>query len=219
MIKAVLFDLDNTLIDFMRMKRLACEAAIDAMRDAGLDINKENGLKILFSLYSEYGLEYQRIFQVFLKELIGKVDYAVMAAGIVAYRRVKEGLLEPYPKVRATLQKLKKKYKLAIISDAPRIQVWIRLVAMGIQDKFDLVITFDDTKKKKPDIKPFLVAAKKLKLNPNEIAMVGDSIKRDLNSARKLGMLTILAEYGQIKREKGKVDYKIKNINQLTKIL
>lgn len=219
MIKAVLFDLDNTLIDFMRMKRLACSAALDAMRDAGLDINKEKGLKILFGLYSKYGLEYQRIFQVFLKELIGKVDYAVMAAGIVAYRRVKEGLLEPYPKVRATLEELKKKYKLAIISDAPRIQVWIRLVAMRIQDKFDLVITFDDTKKKKPDIKPFLVAAKKLKLRPQEIAMVGDSIKRDLSPAKKLGMLTILAEYGQIKREKGKVDYKIKNINQLTKIL
>jgi len=36
MIKAVLFDLDNTLIDFMRMKRNSCESAISAMIDAGL---------------------------------------------------------------------------------------------------------------------------------------------------------------------------------------
>ena len=39
MIKAVLFDLDNTLIDFMRMKRLSCEVAMDAMIKAGLKIN------------------------------------------------------------------------------------------------------------------------------------------------------------------------------------
>ena len=36
MIEAILFDLDNTLIDFMLMKRKSCESAIDAMVSAGL---------------------------------------------------------------------------------------------------------------------------------------------------------------------------------------
>ena len=36
MIKAVIFDLDNTLTDFMRMKESAVEAAVEAMMDAGL---------------------------------------------------------------------------------------------------------------------------------------------------------------------------------------
>ncbi|MCX8193742.1 MAG: hypothetical protein N3G19_00010 [Candidatus Pacearchaeota archaeon] len=39
--KAILFDLDNTLIDFMTMKHKCCEAAIDAMIAAGLKIKKE----------------------------------------------------------------------------------------------------------------------------------------------------------------------------------
>ena len=34
MIRAVIFDLDNTLVDFMQMKRLAVRAAVDAMIDA-----------------------------------------------------------------------------------------------------------------------------------------------------------------------------------------
>ena len=34
MIKLVIFDLDNTLVDFSRMKRLATENAVDAMIDA-----------------------------------------------------------------------------------------------------------------------------------------------------------------------------------------
>ena len=41
MIKTIIFDLDNTLIDFMRMKRISCEAAMDAMIKSGLKIDKE----------------------------------------------------------------------------------------------------------------------------------------------------------------------------------
>ena len=36
MIKAVIFDLDNTLVDFMLLKERAIEAAIHSMIDAGL---------------------------------------------------------------------------------------------------------------------------------------------------------------------------------------
>ena len=39
MIKAVIFDLDNTLVDFMKMKRLSIEAALTAMIDAGLQMD------------------------------------------------------------------------------------------------------------------------------------------------------------------------------------
>ena len=38
MIKAVIFDLDNTLLDFMKMKDYAVKAAIAGMIEAGLDI-------------------------------------------------------------------------------------------------------------------------------------------------------------------------------------
>ena len=41
MIKAVIFDLDNTLVDFMTMKKQAIESAINAMIDAGLKISPE----------------------------------------------------------------------------------------------------------------------------------------------------------------------------------
>jgi len=223
-IKAIVFDLDNTLIDFMKMKRLSCEAAMDAMISAGLKISKKKGIKILFQLYNKYGLEYQKIFQVFLKKLIGRIDYKIMAAGIVAYRRVKENLLYPYPNVIPMLNKLKKKYKLVILSDAPRLQAWIRLAAMGIYDKFDYVITFDDTKVRKPDRRPFLYALKKLKLKPEECVMVGDSLMRDIAPAKKLGFKTVFARYGYLGKRFGgkskvKPDYVINDIKELLKIL
>ena len=52
MIKAGMFDLDNTLIDFMRMKKGCCRAAVSAMKKAGLRIDRKKALKIMFDLYN-----------------------------------------------------------------------------------------------------------------------------------------------------------------------
>ncbi len=40
MIKAVIFDLDNTLLDFMKMKEVAVKSAIKGMIEAGLEIDE-----------------------------------------------------------------------------------------------------------------------------------------------------------------------------------
>ena len=103
MIKAVLFDLDNTLIDFMRMKRTSVDAALNAMLGAGLKMDKEIAAKRLYDIYWKHGIEHQKIFQKFLKKVMGKVDYKILAAGIVAYRKTQIGVLEPYAMVVPTL--------------------------------------------------------------------------------------------------------------------
>jgi len=71
MIKAVLFDLDNTLIDFLKMKKHSCSAAIDAMIGAGLNVGHDKAINMLFELYGRHGMEEKTIFQKFLKKLTG----------------------------------------------------------------------------------------------------------------------------------------------------
>ena len=220
MLKAVIFDLDNTLIDFMKMKKLSCDAAISAMIDAGLNADKEKAMQELFKLYDKYGLEEKRIFQRFLKKLTKKVDYEILASGIVAYRKVRTGYLEPYPHVNSILFELKKRgVKLAIVSDAPRLKAWIRLVSMRINHLFDVVVVFEDTKKLKPSIEPFNVAFKKLKVKPHECLMVGDRPERDIKGAKQLGMMTCFAKYGNPNAKSSEADYEINDIKELLEIV
>ena len=56
MIKAVIFDLDNTLVDFMLMKKQAIDAAINAMRDAGLKLSTDEIRQRIDQIYKERGI-------------------------------------------------------------------------------------------------------------------------------------------------------------------
>ena len=221
MIKAVLFDLDNTLIDFMKVKRSSVDAAIDAMLAAGVKVKKKKAEKILYALYKEHGIEHQQIFQKFLKAILGRVDYQILAEGIVAYRKTQAGILMPYSAVIPTLKKLKKlRLKLAIVSDAPRLRAWLRLVEMGLQDYFDVVVCFEDTGKYKHTGLPFRRALKLLKLKPENCLMVGDWPERDIVGAKKHGIRTIFARYGATKKVAASgADFEIDSVSEVVNVV
>lgn len=219
MFRAIIFDLDNTLIDFFGMKRKCCKAAIEAMIDSGLRIDEAKALRLLFRLYDRYGIEYGRIFQAFLRAVKRRIDYRILAEGINAYRKAQLGMLKTYPWVKKTLIRLRELgLKLGILSDAPRLKAWLRLVELGIADFFDVVVAYGDVKAKKTSTKPFERALKLLRSRPGETLMVGDS-KRDMNSARKLGIATCWARYGHIGKGVLKADYTINSFAEILNIV
>ena len=196
-IKAILFDLDNTLLDFSEMKHMAVNMAIRAMIDQGLDIDPKEAYDIIFKTYWEVGIESDNAFSEFLKRRFGQVDERILAAGINAYLRTKPSFLEPYPNVVPTLIKLiKKGLVIGILTDAPRLKGWQRLCAMRLQHFFDHVITRDDSGAPKTGGLPFEYALRRLQLDPGDVLFVGDSVLRDIKGAKAAGMIAALAKYG-----------------------
>lgn len=221
MIKAVIFDLDNTLVDFIAMKHAAIQAAIIAMIDAGLKINEDNAEKKIYKIYEQEGIEDQKVFDKFLKKELGYIDYRIHAAGIIGYRRAREAALVLYPHVQMALMELVKKgLKLAVVTDAPRLQAWLRLCQLNLHHFFDVVITYEDTKKRKPDPEPFEKALRTLKVKCNQTIMVGDWVERDIIGAKSLGMKSVFARYGdRFGTEKSGADYEIDDILELLDIV
>ena len=197
MIQAIIFDLDNTLLDFIKMKQFAVKAAITAMNEAGLNVDEEKAYQDIFDLYVNKGWENQQVFDDYLNQTIGEVSNKILAAGIVNYRRAREATLLVYPNVNKTLIELiKMEIKLAVVSDAPSREAWMRLYYLNLHHVFDPVLTFDDTGVRKPSPKPFQMALDYLKVKPEEALMIGDWPERDVVGAKQIGIKTIFARYG-----------------------
>ena len=196
-IKGVIFDLDNTLLDFMKMKEFAVKAAVKGMIEAGLMVGEDDSYTEIVSIYEEFGWENQKVFDVFIEKQSGYVEHKFLAAGIVAYRRAREANLMAYPNVNKTLMALAKSgIKLGVVSDAPSREAWMRIYYLNLYHFFDVVITFDDSGERKPSEKPFKMCLDALDLDPEETIMVGDWPERDVVGAQKLGIKTAFARYG-----------------------
>ncbi len=221
MIKGVVFDLDNTLVDFVKMKDAAIEAAVEAMIDAGLKMDKKIAKEKIYAIYQEEGIEYQQVFDKFLENELGKIDFKIHAAGIIGYRKLREANLVLYPHINlALVELLKRGLKLAVISDAPRLQAWLRLCQLNLHHFFDVVVTFDDTEKRKPHPAPFQKTLFLLNLQPQETIMVGDWAERDIVGAKLLGMKTVFARYGDtFGTVNAGADFEINDILELVPIV
>lgn len=221
MIKAVILDIDNTLMDFMRMKRAAVDAAVDAMIDAGLSLPKQEMVDKIFKVYWAEGIEDQNIFDKVLLKEFGKVDPKILAAGIIGYKRAKDGHFTLYPHVKMALTDLLKMgVRMGVVSDAPRLSVWLRIVGLGLHHYFEHVVTFDDTGEKKPSPKPFKKILSLMKVPPASAIMVGDWAERDVKGAKALGMKTAWAKYGnEFDTPVSGADYELDDIYDLVGVI
>ena len=221
MIRAAIFDIDNTLTDFMRTKRAAVDAAVEMMIDSGLKVEKTAMVDKIFDVYWKEGVEDQKIFDKVLAKEFGAIDYKILAAAIIGYRRAKTGTMTLYPHVTLTLTELLRMgIRCAILSDAPKLEAWLRLVGLGLHNYFDAVVTSQDFGVRKPAPEPFQKALELLGTLPAETIMVGDWAERDIVGAKKVGLRTAWAKYGNTfdTKESG-AEFDLGDIHELVGII
>jgi len=224
-IKAVFFDVDDTLYDSTLQVNRARGNAIKAMMEAGLEVSNREGILVLEEIVREYGSNFPRQFDELLKKLDYNYNPRIIAAGVAAYHSTKTAYLVPYPDTVPTLLRLRDLgYRLGIITDGIAVKQWEKLIRMGLQHFFHTVVISSDVGCDKIDEKIFNIAAKKLKSKPAESIMVGDRIDRDILGAKKAGMHTIRILKGKYRSQepqnrREKPDYVIDNLAEIIEIL
>lgn len=113
----------------------------------------------------------------------------------------------------------KKGIKLGVVSNAPGIQVWIKLASFKMHHLFDVVVTLDDTGVKKPNKLPFNKALIELGFDAEEVLMVGDRPDVDIIGAKKLGIKGVFARYGSTEKECPEADYIINDIQEIINVV
>jgi pyrophosphatase PpaX len=190
MYKALLFDMDGTLVDTFDLIHSSFNKALE-----------ENGKRTLTK-----GEFKERLFgkpvDSTLPEILGveskeEVKRILKSFEIYWLRDLKN--VKVFKNVFITLQRLKDKgCKLGVVSTSPRDVIEETLRETSIYPFFDIIIGEEDVKRKKPHKEPVASALKLLGVRPDGAAFVGDTIY-DMQAAKSAGCETILMLNGHNK--------------------
>ncbi|MEM4137786.1 MAG: HAD-IA family hydrolase [Candidatus Anstonellaceae archaeon] len=205
-IKAIFFDLDNTLYPTRYYAKLARENAIKNMIRYGLKTTQRESLEELDRIIKKYGSNYQFHFDKLLNKISKNQKHKekIIAAGIIAYHKTKRKI-KLYKNVKKVLKILKNKYKLYLVSEGIKKKQWEKIIRLGIEKYFDDF--FITAKKTKKFYKQLL---KKLTLKKENVLMVGDHPIKDWKIPKQLGIRII-----KIKNKKYLADAAEKNYDFL----
>lgn len=124
-----------------------------------------------------------------------------------------------YPDALEAIQELKKRnVKVGIVSNASEKVLNTVLERNNIIGLFECIIISDVLKVYKPNPKIFAEALKRVKCEPCEAVMVGNSYE-DVKGGKDLGLTTILINRGGLPTPFPKPDYVVTSLSELIKII
>lgn len=188
--RAVLFDLDGTLLDtapdfVLALNALRAEQALPPLAPATIRSHVSHGSAALICAglglaVDDPDFEQRRLR---LLELYAQVlaQAAVPFAGVEEVLATLEGRALPW----------------GIVTNKPGWLTMPLLAALGLDQRAACIICGDSTPRAKPYPDPLLAAASTLALDPADCLYVGDA-ERDVEAARAAGMAVLVALYGYI---------------------
>jgi len=224
--KAVFFDIDDTLYDTSGFAALARRAAINVMIDAGLPLESDEAYKLLREIIKEKGSNYDKHFNVLTKRVFGEEKPRLIALGMITYHNVKFALLRLFPETMSTLIYLKSQgYHLGVISNGITIKQWEKLIRLGLHHFFDEIITSEEAGAEKPDEIIFKQALDRMGCKAGNSIMIGNKFSEDIKGALNVGMEAILVnseltEEERVYLEEKKIKLEVlPNLQNIKKIL
>jgi putative hydrolase of the HAD superfamily len=199
-LKAIFFDIDDTLYSTSEFSRRARENAVKAMVHMGLRLGENECLRELEEGIKEFSSNFEHHFDKLLlrlgEEAYRGVNPAVLvAAAVTAYHDTKFTQLQPFPDVKPALEALSRtELIVGVITMGPQVKQAEKLLRLGLIDYFDpgAIFISDQIGVGKPNVKLYMKACRAVGVWPVEAMYVGDNPPNDVDPPNQLGMTTVL---------------------------
>jgi putative hydrolase of the HAD superfamily len=238
-IKLVGFDLDDCLFDSSGLSERARIKGIEAMINLGLKINYHEAVKNIKEIVQEYGSNSSKHYDYFIRRLNQIKDweegvsyndqYKYIAAAVMAYHEEKVKSIRLYNDVEGCLKKLVTlSIKIAVITDGIPIKQYEKILRLGIEKYFDLIIISDEIGIRKPNPELFKYWLEKFGVEGKETIYIGNRIDMDIHPANISNINSVYINRGgkydslnsTLKRkEEFKPNFEILNLNEIFEII
>lgn len=230
MIKAILFDIDDTLFPTTAFALEARKAAVKAMVAAGLDFPEDVVFDELLEVIAEFSSNYSHHFNKLIERLDPNRQHSgnpdlIIAAGVSAYHDTKFRSLAPFKDVTRALRAAREKGLIVgVLSHGWTSKQAEKLVRLGLAHHFDpnAIFISEQLGINKPNPKLYRRACHRLGLAPSEVIYVGDNPAHDVVPAKGLGMTTVWARRASrwnTDAEQVDADHVIDDFDQLVDII
>lgn len=214
-LKALFFDVDDTVYSTTEFAQLARKNAVKAMIQAGLQMEEKECLheleEVIQEFSSNYGNHFDKLLQRLPPESYRNSHPAVLiAAGIVAYHQTKFRHFAPYEDAIEVLKVLKQRQlHLGIITSGVCIKQAEKIYRLGLHELVDAraIYITDAIGIAKTNPKIFLRACRDISASPQECMYIGDNPAVDVDVPHSIGMRTVLSRRtGKYVRTEGQKD-------------
>ncbi|MEX1030686.1 MAG: HAD family hydrolase [Paenibacillaceae bacterium] len=193
-IKAIIFDLDNTILDRTSTFRSFTNSFITHYF-THLDMTQH-----IFDLIIELDLDGYKDKQELFSELLERLPWQekpqlLELMEFYSTEYVKSAVL--MNDAREVVQYGRTKYKTGLITNGKTLIQYGKIDQLGIRNEFDLIIVSEEAGIKKPDRRIFEMACERLMLKPEQCIYIGDHPVNDIEGAAKVGMETIWMKVNQ----------------------
>ena len=202
-LRAVLFDIDDTLYSTTSFASLARRHSAEALRGLGVAYPINLLLRELDEIIAEFSSNderhYHRLLQRLPRRTFEGLNTAVLIAGAVrAYHETKT-MLAPFPDVLPALRQLARTDLIrGVITAGLEIKQAEKLLRLGVYPLLTSTAIFisDQIGISKPNPKLYRRACDELGVRPEETLYVGDNPRTDIDPANEVGMITVLCRRG-----------------------
>jgi putative hydrolase of the HAD superfamily len=190
MIKAVLFDLDGTLLNRDASVAKFIQDQYERLVESVGHITKEDYITRFIELDARGYVWKDTVYQQIVKEFnISKIHWEDLLKDYI--EEFKHSCV-PFPNLIRMLDELKgKSLKLGIITNGKGKFQMDNIKALGIEQYFDTILVSEWEGLKKPDKQIFERALKRLDLPANQTMFIGDHPDNDVKAAMTVGMVGV----------------------------